>query len=68
MPAEAPFMLFSHIGMMFQYVVYAFLTLLLIICMFSDIKGCIIPNEINFVGFIVGIILTFINIKPRLIS
>ena len=35
--------------------------------MFADIKGCIIPNEVNFVGFIVGIILTFakmsINVK-----
>ena len=65
-PAEAPFMLFSHIGMMFQYVVYAFLTLLLIICMFADIKGCIIPNEVNFVGFIVGIILTFINMNLKI--
>lgn len=65
-PATAPFMLFSHLGMMIQYVVYAFFTLLLIICTFTDIKGCIIPNEINFVGFIVGIILTFINMSMKI--
>jgi len=65
-PETAPFMLFSHFGMMAQYLVYAFLTLLLIICTFSDIKGCIIPNEINFIGFIVGIILTFINMSVRI--
>ena len=32
-----------------------FLISLLIISMFADIKACIIPDEVNFVGFIVGI-------------
>ena len=29
--------------------------------MFADIRGYIIPNEVNFFGFIVGIILAFIK-------
>lgn len=63
----AEVILFINFGITWQFFVYAFLVLLLIICMFADIKGCIIPNEVNFVGFIVGIILTFakmsINVK-----
>ena len=55
----AEVLLFINFGITAQFFIYAFLVLLLIICMFADIKGCIIPNEVNFVGFIVGIILTF---------
>lgn len=53
--------LYATMGVSLQFFTFAFLTLLLIVCMFSDIKGYIIPNEINFVGFIVGIILAFIK-------
>ena len=66
----AEIILFITFGISVQFFIYGFLTLLLIVCMFSDIKGCIIPNEINFVGFIVGIILTFwkmlINVNAAL--
>ena len=55
----AEVVLFINFGITMQFFIYAFLSLLLIVCMFADIKGCIIPNEINFVGFIVGIILAF---------
>ena len=59
----AEIILFINFGFTAQFFIYAFLTILLIMCMFADIKGCIIPNEINFVGFIVGIILTFIKMN-----
>jgi len=55
----AEIILFIHFGITATFFLYAFLSLLLIVCMFADIKGCIIPNEVNFLGFIVGIILTF---------
>lgn len=55
--------LFINFGITTTFFLYAFLTLLLVVCMFSDIKGCIIPNEVNFVGFIVGIIITFIKMS-----
>lgn len=51
--------LFIQFGISIQFFIFAFLTLLLIICMFADIKGCIIPNEVNFLGFVVGIIIAF---------
>lgn len=51
--------LFIQFGFSFTFVLYAFLTILLIVCMFADIKGCIIPNEVNFLGFIVGIVIAF---------
>lgn len=59
----AEIILFINFGFTAQFYIYAFLTILLIMCMFADIKGCIIPNEINFLGFIVGIILTFIKMN-----
>ncbi len=59
----AEIILFINFGFTAQFFIYAFLTILLIMCMFADIKGCIIPNEINFLGFIVGIILTFIKMN-----
>lgn len=53
--------LYIQFGFTFEFMIYAFLTTLLIVCMFSDIAGCIIPNEVNFIGFIVGIVLTFVK-------
>lgn len=55
----AEVVLFINLGFSLQFFMYAFLTLLLIIAMFADIKGYIIPNEVNFIGFIVGIVLAF---------
>ncbi len=43
-----------------EYILYSFLVCILIVSMFTDIKSCIIPDETNFVGFIVGIIVAFI--------
>ena len=51
--------LFIVFGTTSNFLIYGFLTLLLVIDMFADIKGCIIPNEINFIGFIFGIVLAF---------
>ena len=59
----AEVILFMSLGITTSFFIYAFLTLLLIICMFADIKGCIIPNEVNFVGFIAGVILTFVKMS-----
>ena len=59
----AEIILFIQFGISFTFGLYAFLTLLLIVCMFADIKGCIIPNEVNFLGFIVGIIFAFVKMS-----
>ena len=64
----AEVILFINFGITWQFFVYAFLMLLLIMCMFADIKGCIIPNELNFVGFIVGIILAFAQMSNNVKS
>ncbi len=55
--------LVNHFGICASFFVYSFLTCLLIICMFADIRGHIIPNEVNFVGFLVGISLAFIRMN-----
>lgn len=62
----AEVILFINFGITIQFFVYAFLALLLIVCMFADIKGCIIPNEINFAGFLVGIILAFAQMSVNI--
>lgn len=59
----AEIILFINFGFTAQFFIYAFLTLLLIMSMFADIKGCIIPNELNFVGFLVGIVLAFVKMN-----
>lgn len=40
-------------GVGLQFVVYSFVSVLLIISFFTDIKAQIIPNETNFIGFVV---------------
>jgi len=64
----AEIILFIKFGVTAQFFVYSFLTLLLVIAMFADIKGYIIPNEINFVGFLAGIILTFLKFNVNVNS
>ncbi|MBR6253240.1 MAG: prepilin peptidase [Clostridia bacterium] len=48
-----------------QFIVYSFINFIITICAFTDVKRCIIPDELNLIGFIVGIIYacikTFIN-------
>lgn len=47
--------LFYFHGLTLSFFVYSFVTFMLIICMFADIKAQIIPNEVNFVGFLLGL-------------
>ena len=58
----AEIVLFIKFGVTAQFFVYSFLTLLLVIAMFADIKGYIIPNEINFVGFLVFLAIAGLSI------
>jgi len=44
-----------------EFIVYEFLLTILLIDAYADIKGYIIPNETNFLGFIVGTIYVFYN-------
>ncbi len=46
---------------MFSFFINAYLTLLLIIAVFADIKACIIPDEVNIIGAITGIIYVIYN-------
>ncbi|MBQ6860901.1 MAG: prepilin peptidase [Clostridia bacterium] len=52
--------LFYAFGLSLKFAVYAFLAIMLIIDAFVDVKAQIIPNELNFIGFLVGIVLTYI--------
>lgn len=52
--------LFFKFGISFQFLAFAFVSILLIMDAFVDIKAQIIPNGLNFTGFIVGIILTYL--------
>ncbi len=51
--------LFIHLGLTFQFFVYAFLAIILIMDAFADLKAQIIPNGLNFVGFLAGAILIY---------
>ncbi len=53
--------LFYFHGLTLSFFVYSFVTFMLIICMFADIKAQIIPNEVNFVGFLVGLCYAYYN-------
>ncbi len=52
--------LFYGFGFSWKFLIYSFLSIILIIDAFVDIKAQIIPNELNFFGFLVGIVLTYI--------
>jgi len=43
----------------FQFVLNAFIAIILIISFFVDLKAQIIPNETNFIGFLVGIVIAY---------
>lgn len=53
--------LFYFHGLTLSFFVYSFVTFMLIICMFADIKAQIIPNEVNFVGFLAGLCYAYYN-------
>ena len=48
-------------GLGFNFILNSFVAILLIISFFVDLKSQIIPNETNFIGFLVGIILAYIT-------
>lgn len=48
-------LLFFFHGVTLEFFIYSFVSILLIICAFADIRAQIIPNEINMLGFIVGL-------------
>lgn len=54
-------LLYYH-GLGFEFVLNSFIAILLIISLFVDIKSQIIPNETNFIGFLVGAVLAYINL------
>lgn len=51
--------LFFKFGVSYEFFVYSFVSLLLIMDAFVDMKSQIIPNGLNFTGFIVGIVLAY---------
>ena len=52
--------LFYKYGFSYQFVAFAFLAIILIMDAFVDMKAEIIPNILNFVGFLIEIVLTYI--------
>ena len=48
-----------YYGLGFHFVFYSFIAVILIISFFVDLKAQIIPNETNFIGFLVGILLAY---------
>jgi leader peptidase (prepilin peptidase)/N-methyltransferase len=55
-------LLFYFKGLSVEFFAYSFLSQILIISAITDIHSCIIPNETNFVGFIVGIVYAFFSL------
>lgn len=53
--------LFYFFGLSITFVINAFVAVLLIISFAVDIKAQIIPNETNFIGFLVGIVYAYIR-------
>lgn len=52
--------LFIKFGLTLQFGIYGFLAIILIMDAFADMKAQIIPNGLNFVGFLVGTILIYV--------
>lgn len=47
--------LFYFHGISLEFFIYSIVSLMLIMCMFTDLKAQIIPNEVNFVGFLIAL-------------
>lgn len=54
--------LFFAFGVSWKFLIYAFLAIMLIIDAFVDVKAQIIPNELNFLGFLVGIVIAYVTL------
>ena len=52
--------LFYKFSFSTTFFIYSFLGIMLIVDAFVDMKAQIIPNELNFLGFLVGIVLTYV--------
>jgi leader peptidase (prepilin peptidase)/N-methyltransferase len=48
--------LYFMVGLSYQFFIYAFLTIVLFISFFTDLKICIIPDETNYLAIAIGII------------
>lgn len=57
--------LFYKYAISFEFLIFGFLAIILVMDAFTDIKAQIIPNELNFLGFVVGIILAYASIVFR---
>lgn len=51
--------LFYYYGVSLTFFLYSFLTIIIVMEAFVDIKAQILPNLLNFIGFIVGIIYAY---------
>lgn len=49
-------------GISVEFFIYSFISIILIMDMFIDIKAQIIPNGLNMLGFLVGIVYMYINL------
>ncbi|MBQ8298914.1 MAG: prepilin peptidase [Clostridia bacterium] len=54
--------LFIKFGLTYQFGIYGFLAIILIMDAFADIKAQIIPNGLNFVGFLAGAVLIYVTL------
>ena len=51
--------LYYYYGTSLEFFLYSLLTILLVMEAFIDIKAKILPNTLNFVGFVIGLIYTY---------
>lgn len=54
--------LFYKFGISYQFLIFAFLSIILIMDSFVDLKAQIIPNSLNFVCFLVGMVIMYLNL------
>lgn len=54
--------LFIKFNLSLEFFLFAFLTIILVMDAFADIKAQIIPNGLNFAGFLVGIVYIYFKI------
>lgn len=55
-------LLLIKFGLTVEFFIYGFLAIILIMDAFCDLKARIIPNGLNFVGFLVGIVLIYVTL------
>ena len=54
--------LFYKFGISYQFFAFAFLSIILIMDSFVDLRAQIIPNSLNFVCFLVGMVIMYLNL------